>query len=142
MEPWREKSKHPQYSLSWARSVVDRFLAEHARATETLYHIAGLSSTDLVKFLASGDPSWRTLKKFVHFWEKNGRFPGTWPHREISLCKNREIPRLTGSPERAKLEEPGFQGGFRPKPVSGAGRKRPLGPPSCFWSDRKWLLGA
>jgi len=66
-------SLHPKlkYSLSWAKSVVNQALDEHARVSESFLEFCGMSRNQLAILLASGRPEWallRDLLKYGDYW--------------------------------------------------------------------------
>lgn len=65
------------YSLSWAAGIVDQLVAKYARATEMVCEVYGITSYDLVKYLAKPDPMWDYLRNRI-------KAVGRWEER---LCK-------------------------------------------------------
>lgn len=62
-----------KYSLTWAGQVVEQLREAHPRATDYVMKLYGITTTDLARFLARGDPVYTYLKKRIKYisnWEE------------------------------------------------------------------------
>lgn len=55
-----------KYSITWARSIVDRLAKEYPRVLPTVLDLYGLSLHQLALYLSKGDPVYAYLRSRVH----------------------------------------------------------------------------
>lgn len=65
-----DSRKTVRYSIEWAKSIVKHHGREHARATDIVGRILGITPTDLAYLLATGSSLWQKYKSIVQSWEK------------------------------------------------------------------------
>ena len=77
------------YSINWAANVVYRFEKQHARATDKILEVWGISENDLAKFLSFGDPFWMIFKYMVKaleretYWEHDPESVLVWLSKSV-----------------------------------------------------------